>query len=336
MSTTLKDVAREACVSVASVSRVLNNTGVVREEIRARVVEVAARLNYVPNVGAQSLMTRRTRLIGLLLPHLHGEFFSELISGADEAARELGLHLLISAPPENALETSLALRAMIGRVDGLLAMLPQVNARFLQDTMRDALPVLLISTADVEHAYAAMHVDNYGGAYAMVKHLAACGHQFIAHIVGRRGNIDAEERLRGYQDAMAQIIPDGRELLIEGDFTAEFGYRAAQEILASSERPHAIFAANDLMAIGCISALLEAGLRIPEDIAVVGFDDIPTARFVRPALTTVCVKTANLGARAVVRLAEVISTPRMLPPITETVPAEVVVRGSCCAKILTR
>jgi LacI family transcriptional regulator len=329
MSATLKDVAREACVSVASVSRVLNGTGVVGEEIRARVAEVAARLNYVPNIGAQSLMTRRTRLIGMLLPRMHGEFFSELIRGADEAARELGMHLLISTSHEDTEETSRALRAMNGRVDGLLAMLPQVNGKFLQETMRSDLPIMLISTADVEHACGSMHVDNYGGAYAMVRHLADCGHRYIAHIRGRRDNIDAEERLRGYRDAMAQVVPGGRELILHGDFTEEFGYQAAQEILALAERPQAIFAANDLMAIGCMSALMEAGVTVPEQIAVVGFDDITTARYVRPALTTVCVKIADLGRRAVTRLADAIVTPSELPPDTETVPAEVVVRKSC-------
>ena len=233
MSATLKDVAREACVSVASVSRVLNGTGVVGEEIRARVAEVAARLNYVPNFGAQSLMTRRTRLIGMLLPRMHGEFFSELIRGADEAARELGMHLLISTSHEDTEETSRALRAMNGRVDGLLAMLPQVNGKFLQETMRSDLPIMLISTADVEHACGSMHVDNYGGAYAMVRHLAGCGHRYIAHIRGRRDNIDAEERLRGYRDAMAQVVPGGRELILHGDFTVR---RVNQRVRRETDR----------------------------------------------------------------------------------------------------
>jgi LacI family transcriptional regulator len=117
--TTLKDVAREACVSMASVSRALNGTGIVRDEIRTRVLEVAARLNYIPNSGAQSLMSRRTRMIGVLLPKFHGEFFSELIRGIDAAARARRLHLLVSTAHDDIDETGEALRAMIGRVDGL-------------------------------------------------------------------------------------------------------------------------------------------------------------------------------------------------------------------------
>ena len=331
MTITIKDVAREANVSMASVSRVLNGTGVVSEDIRVRVMEVVTRLNYVPNIGAQSLMTRRTRLIGLLLPRLHGEFFSELIRGVDEAAHELGLQLLLSTPQEDAIETSLALRAMIGRVDGLLAMLPQVDGRFLQDTMRNALPIMLISTSDDDNAYPSMHVDNYGGAFAMVKHLVSCGHQSIAHIVGRSDHMDAQERLRGYRDAMRELAPLYSELILQGDFTEKSGYLAAQQILASEHRPQAIFAANDLMAIGCMSALQEAGLQIPQDIAIAGFDDIPTARYIRPALTTVCVKIADLGARAVSRLAQAINASEPPVPITETVAAQVVIRQSCRA-----
>ena len=332
MGATLKDVAREARVSMASVSRALNGTGIVREEIRARILEAAARLNYMPNVGAQSLMTRRTRMIGVLLHAFHGEFFSELIRGIDAAARARRLHLLVSSAHDAAAETGETLRAMIGRVDGLLVMLPHVDGRFLQDTVHSALPIVLLSTADAEHAHASVYVDNYGGAYAMVKHLVACGHRTIAHLAGPLENMDARERLRGYRDALAKELPGVPEYVLQGDFTEESGYRAAQDILARESRPGAIFAANDMMAIGCMSALLEAGMRVPQDFALAGFDDIPTARFVRPALTTVKVKIAELGARALDKLAGAIQNPAPLTATTETVPAEVVVRASCGAR----
>jgi LacI family transcriptional regulator len=332
MGATLKDVAREACVSMASVSRALNGTGVVREEIREKILAAAARLNYVPNSGAQSLMTRRTRMIGVLLQRFHGEFFSELIRGIDAAARSRGLHLLVSTSHDDAVETREALRAMIGRVDGLLAMLPHIDASFLQQTVGSTLPVVLMSTADVEHVYASVGVDNYGGAYAMVKHLVACGYRSIAHIAGPTTNIDTKERLRGYLDALRKELPGVEPHVITGDFTEESGYKAAEELLSQAERPRAIFAANDMMAIGCMSAVLEAGLDVPKDIAIVGFDDIPTSRFVRPALTTVSVRIADLGARALASLAEAIDHPQTLTSITETLPAEVVVRDSCGGK----
>jgi len=316
---------------MASVSRALNGTGAVTAETRTRILAAASRLHYVPNSGAQSLMTRRTRMIGVLLQNFYGEFFTELIRGIDMAARTRQLHLLVSTCHSSADETSEALRAMIGRVDGLLVMLPHIDGRFLQETVRSAMPVMLMSTADAEHAHMSVHVDNHGGAYAMVEHLVAVGRKNIAHIAGPVENMDAQERLRGYRDALARCLLGARECLLQGDFTEESGYKAGQEILARAVRPDAIFAANDMMAIGCMSALLDAGLQLPQEMAVAGFDDIPTARFVRPPLTTVRVKIADLGARALEHLAAAIDNPTELAPRREIVPVELVIRASCGA-----
>jgi len=316
---------------MASASRAINGTGAVTDEIRARIVEAASRLHYVPNSGAQSLMTRRTRMIGVLLHSFQGEFFSELIRGIDAAARTRGLHLLVSTAHDAADETSEALRAMVGRVDGMLVMLPHVDGRFLQDTLRGSMPVVLMSTADAEHVHMSVHVDNYGGARALVKHLVASGRQTIAHIAGPAENMDAQERLRGYRDALAAELPRSAPLILQGDFTEESGYKVGQEILTRGVRPDAVFAANDMMAIGCMSALLDAGLQLPRDMAVAGFDDIPTARFVRPPLTTVRVKIADLGSRALDQLATAIENPGEQSSRVEKVSAELVIRASCGA-----
>ena len=333
MSATLKDVAREARVSMASVSRALNGTGVVTEAIRTRVLEAAARLQYVPNSGAQSLMTRRTHTIGIVLPTLYGEFFSELIRGIDVAARARGLHLLISSTHCDATEAGKAVQSLIGRVDGLLVMSPYVNGRFLQERVRATLPIVLISTVDADHQHTSFYVDNYSSAYAMVAHLAGCGHRTIAHIAGPDVNVDAQERLRGYRAALNRELPGAPEYVIRGDFTEESGYRAGRELLVIAMRPDAVFAGNDMMAIGCLCALTEAGLRVPQDIALAGFDDIPTARFVVPALTTVRVRISDMGGRALDSLATAIESPAQFQPVTETVPAELIIRASCGAPV---
>lgn len=329
MTTTLKDVAREARVSMASVSRALNGTGVVTDSIRSRVLEVAARLHYVPNSGAQSLMSRRTRIIGVLLPDLQGEYFAELIRGIDMAARVRGLHLLISNSHSGPDDFGAALRAMFGRVDGLLVMAPSFDAQAVQERLQGSLPVVLISTVDADRTHSCVYVSNAASAYAMVQHLAGCGHRRIAHVAGPMANVDARERLRGYRDAMAQVLPGVPEFVLQGDFTEESGYTAVQEMLRGAQMPEAIFAANDMTAIGCLSALSQVGLRVPQDIAVAGFDDIPTSRFVSPPLTTVRVKIADLGSRALDRLAACIDNPQGLQPFTETVPGELVIRASC-------
>jgi LacI family transcriptional regulator len=162
-----------------------------------------------------------------------------------------------------------------------------------------------------------------------VRHLASCGHRVIAHIAGTTANVDAQERLRGYRDALARECPGIDEYVLEGNFTEDSGYRAGREILARARRPDAIFAANDMMAIGCLNALLEAGLQVPRDIALAGFDDIPTARFISPPLTTVRVRIADLGCRALELLAAAIDQPKETQPSTEVVPAELVIRASC-------
>ena len=331
MTATLKDVAREAHVSMASVSRALNGTGAVTEAIRTRVLEAAARLQYVPNSTAQSLMSRRTHTIGIVLQALYGEFFSELIRGIDIAARARGLHLLISCTHSDAAEAGMALNTLIGRVDGVLVMSPYINGQFVQERVRSSLPIVLISTVDTEHTHTSFYVDNYSAAYAMVSHLVGCGHRSIAHITGPETNVDAQERLRGYRAALNRELPGVADHVLRGDFTEESGYRAGRELLAAAERPDAIFAANDMMAIGCLCAMTEAGLRVPQDIALAGFDDIPTARFVVPALTTVRVRIADLGGRALDRLATAIENPTKFEPVTETVAAELIIRASCGA-----
>ncbi|MDF3983824.1 LacI family DNA-binding transcriptional regulator [Luteibacter sp. PPL201] len=330
MSVTIKDVARMANVSVASVSRALNGHGGVTAETQKRIREVAARLRYVPHSAARSLITRRTQTIGALLPDLHGAFFSELIRGIDLAARKRGLYLLVSSSHGDATEAAVALRAMQGRVDGLLVMSPHADSAFLDDNLPIVLPTVLINSHVRSERHAALDVDDHGGAFAMVEHLIGLGRQRIVFIAGPKVNHDVQERERGYRDALGRAGLADTATILSGDFTEESGYRAGREALAMQPRPDAIFAANDMMAIGCLSALAEAGVRTPEDIAVTGFDDIPMARYVTPALSTVRVRIAELGEAALEVLVRAIEAPDDAPPEPRAVVGtELVVRASC-------
>lgn len=296
---TIKDVARVAQVSVATVSRALNGHGNVAEDVRARVFAAAQQLRYTPHAAARSLSSRRTQTLGVVLPDLHGEFFSELMRGIDQVARCHRLHLLVSSYHGNPEEQGAALRAMRGRVDGLLVMSPIVAApSLLSEDLEPSLPTVLVNSQPGLDGTAVLGVDNYGGAVAMVEHLVARGHRRIAFIAGPGDNFDAHERLRGYRDALARLLPGSHEWVVQGDFDEASGHRAGRELLAASPRPDAVFAANDMMALGCLFALAQAGVDIPGDIALAGFDDIPLARYVHPALTTMRVNIAELGARA--------------------------------------
>jgi LacI family transcriptional regulator len=331
MAVTIKDVARAAKVSVASVSRALNGHHSMAAATRKRILAAVKKLHYTPHSAARTLITRRTQTIGALLPDLHGEFFSELIRGIDLAARARDLHLLVSSSHGDSREAALALRAMQGRVDGLLMMSPHADAGFLRENLRAELPMVLMNTPVKRAHCAILNIDNYGGAFAMVQHLVACGHRRIALIAGPDDNFDAAERLRGYTAAMARFAPTIAPQVFAGDFTEEAGYHAARELLANKLRPQAVFATNDMMAIGCLYGLREGGVRVPDDMALAGFDDIPFARLISPALTTVRVRIADFGARALERLATMIedSADAAREKHAQLLGTELVVRQSC-------
>lgn len=331
---TIKDVAREAGVSVASVSRALNGTGGVTAETEKRIREVAARLRYMPHGAARSLITRRTHTIGALLPDMYGEFFSELIRGIDLAARARGLHLLVSSAHDGVDDGAAALRTMRGRVDGMIILSPRADASFLHANLPESLPTVLLNSPLRGRRYPVLNIDNYGGAHAMVRHLAVtCGYRDIALVAGPQDNFDAQQREDGYRAAMAEFAPGAPLRVIRGEFTEESGYRAGRELLASGRLPRAVFAANDMMAIGCLLALREGGVDVPGEVAVTGFDDIPIARYVTPALTTVQVRIVDLGRSALERLAALLdATDQATTPDADILGCKIVVRDSCGAR----
>ncbi|MEO8622831.1 MAG: LacI family DNA-binding transcriptional regulator [bacterium] len=332
MAVTITDVARLANVSVATVSRVLNASAPVREDTRARVLEVARKLHFSPNGAARTLKRRQASALGVILPDLYGEFFSELLRGIDQEAQRAGHALLVSSSHHDAHGVSVAVRAMRGRVDGLLVMAPEVSSASLATALPDGLPTVILNTAATKHAAAAVTVDNKSGTRVVVQHLAALGHQTVAFICGPPRNADATARLRGYRAAMRDAgLPVHESLVFRGDFTEEGGWQAARSMIATTgPRSTALFAANDAMAVGALLALHEAGFDIPRDISVVGFDDIPIARYVTPSLTTVRVAIDVLGARAAALLFRALTDPLMRGTVhREVIPAELIVRHSC-------
>jgi LacI family transcriptional regulator len=283
---------------------VLNGHDNVRPEMRARVEEAAARLGYVPHAGARSLSLARTGAIGVVLPDLHGEFFSELLRGMDREAGAHGLGLLLTVLHDGrGLDTLASLR---GQVDGLVVMAPQLGADVLAQHMPRGLAALFLNCAPFPDAApgvgaATLRIDNHAGAAAMVAHLVAQGARRIVHVSGPRGNVDADERRAGAEQAAAAA---GVALsVVEGDFREGSGAIVAECVAAGTLEADAIFAANDMMAIGALMALRRVGVDVPGQVLVAGFDDIPLARLVSPALTTMRIDIAALGARAVARLA---------------------------------
>jgi len=301
---TIRDVAREASVSVASVSRVMNGHDNVRPALRQRVEDAATALGYVPHAGARNLSMARANAIGVVLPDIHGEFFSELLRGMDREASAKGFQLLLSnihADPVHAVAT---LKTMRGRVDGLVVMAPHIDADLLMAELPPGLPVVLINCADHPGRRAELRIDNVAAAGAVVDHLVASGRTRIVHLAGPQDNVDARDRCEGYRAAVARHQLPAR--VIDGDFMEEAGSAAADTLIARRDGADALFAANDMMAIGALIALRRGGIDVPRDIAIVGFDDIPLARLISPALTTMRVDIMTMGERALTRLVALI------------------------------
>ncbi|MEA2706038.1 MAG: LacI family transcriptional regulator [Gemmatimonadaceae bacterium] len=325
---TIKDVARAANMSVATVSRVLNGSGPVSEETGRLIREVADRMRYVPHSGARSLITSKTETLGVLLPDLYGEFFSEIIRGMDSTAQRHGFHLLISRTYADKHEIETAMRAMRGRVDGVVVLSPDLDADSLLN-LPSTIPVVLLCSVSKSNEMDSLTIQNCRGAREMVTHLVKLGHRRIAIIKGSPRNYDATERLRGYRTALRDAgMALEPSLEREGDFMEAAGYAAAIDLLAMRKRPTAIFAANDAMAIGALSALRESGVRVPEEIAVAGFDDIPLARYMDPPLSSVHVPICELGARAVEMLLHGVTHKNDHPRRRERVSTELVIRRS--------
>lgn len=299
---TLRDVAREAGVSVATASRVINGHTNVTGPTRDLVMAAVRKLSFVPHSGARSLTRRKTDTIGVILPDLFGEFFSEIIRGIDLVAHESGMHLLLGNMHGSTHETAAAVASMRGRVDGLLVMPPDVKPELLAAHLDPALPTVLLNydASGLNLPYVA--IDNYRGAYAMTQALLERGARNVIHIAGPKHNRDARDRQRGFADAMAKLVGERSPVILPGDFTEESGEQAARLLIAGQMPADAVFAANDVMAVGCIAQLAEAGIRVPTDIMVAGFDDIPLARHLNPALTTMQVKIDRVGSTAMMML----------------------------------
>lgn len=330
MRATIKDVAKKSGVSIATVSRAFNQCEKVDRLTRERVLAVAGSLKYSPSAAARSLSTRRTETIALLLPDLFGEFFSEIIRGVDEAVQGQGYHLVVSSSHNDRIEIGAALHTMRGRVDGLIVMSPNIDAETLNANLPPTLPVVLLNCQVDDDSFDALNIDNYQGSLDLVRHLIGHGHSRIAIIKGNENNLDANERLRGYHDALAEAkLPRVPAYEVDGDFSEASGFTAVERLLRIGTRPTAIFASNDSMAIGALSALRAQGISVPTDIAMGSFDDIPVAKYLKPSLTTVSVNIHQLGKVAVARLVDALEQRRGHTRSRTHLATTLVVRESC-------
>jgi len=335
MSPTLEEVAKLAGVSRSTVSRVVNDQPNVRPEVRERVWQVAREVGYQPHAAARSLVTSRTHVIGMVIPEavttlFSDPFFSLLLRGATDACNSHQYQLMLSLLTANADRQEIYQRILrSGYLDGAIVASASLDDPLISDLLRDRIPFVSVG----RHPNKPVHyvdADNVSGARMAVEHLIRLGHRRIATITGPLDMIAGQERLSGYRQALeARGIPVEEELIVEGDFTEASGTAGMQRLLPVS--PSAVFVASDMMAIGALRSLRQADRQVPQDIALVGFDDIPIASAIVPALTTVRQPIERMGSMAVEVLLSVLEDSSGEEALAQRIvlPTELVIRASC-------
>ena len=327
----IKDVAREAGVSTATVSHVINNTRHVSDEVRARVLDAIKRCDYYPNAQARSLASGRSHTLGLLISDIANPFFPELVKSIETAAFERGYDVVLANTNYEALRTSNYVRRLIERkVAGVALMTSELDMSLVDELARRDVCVVFLDQG-LFGAHMSNLVVNYAaGIEEAIQHLVALGHRSINYIGGPARLRSAAKRREAFEDSIARLLPGTHPAVYEGDFKIEGGRRAAGLMLEAGRPPTAVIVANDMMALGVMQEFRAAGLKIPQDISVVGFDDIAFASLTDPPLTTVCLPRTELGLRAVEALMTTIEHTQK-QGVEIQIPTYLVARGSTAA-----
>ncbi len=331
---TIKDVAKVAKLAVSTVSLALNNDPRVKESTRRRVLEVAQGLQYRPNGIARDLKARRTDTVCILLHDLGGPFYSELIRGVQDVATSNKYNTIASGTGGGQIGSAAVRLLSERRVDGAIILAPDVDDETIIHAAGKDLPIVVLDRSLlVENVYSVL-VDNERGGYEVTRHLLNLGYRNIVFVSGPSDSLDSELRYRGYEMAMNEFqTQKSKRFDYCGHFTEEGGYSIGRLLSAMGTLPDAIFSANDEMAIGIMKSFVEIGIRIPEDVAIVGFDNIPISEYVHPSLTTVRQPMYDMGAVAAQILFQAMNGNSELQPVL--LPTELIVRNSSRSEIRT-
>ena len=333
---TIEQIAQLANISRSTVSRVLNNHPSVRSEVRDRVLKVIDDHGYTPRAAARSLARRRTNIIGLLIPLSAGVIFSDpffphVIRSITETCTQRGYFLMLSMVTSEHEQVFYHQIVRSGHFDGLILLSSDIDDPILPLLIKDKLPLVLVGRHPYFDDVLSVDVENRAGARDAVAHLIGLGHRRVATITGPFQNVAGLNRRDGYKQALLEArLPIIPSMIIEGDFTQHGGYSAMQRLLQLPERPTAVFVASDTMAVGALRAVSEQGLHVPHDIALVGFDDLPSAAFAAPPLTTIRQPIGELGATATDLLIDQLEHPERVGDHVR-LPTQLVVRHSCGA-----
>jgi LacI family transcriptional regulator len=326
----MRDVAERTGVSVTTVSHVINRTRHVSDDVRDRVLAAMEELGYQPNALARSLRRKETQTVGVIIPNSADPFFSEVTRGVEDTCFERGYStILCNSDSDPAKELHYTSVLMEKRVDGILFLAAGGKSTEHIHTLQGrGMPLVVVDRHVPELALDAVLINNDWGGWLATQHLIDLGHRRIGCITGPSDLTLSAERVTGYRRALREAgLPLDETLVVKGDFQYESGHRAALRFLALPQPPTAVFACNDLMAVGALTAALRQGCRVPADLSVVGFDDVALASFVYPLLTTVAQPKYEMGVIATTMLLERIKHPAM-PPRRQLLETRLVVRES--------
>ena len=329
MASTIRDIAKFAKVSVSTVSRVLNQKPDVNAETKKRVNEAIDVLGYSPNIVARGLVLKKSNVIGFIVPDIMNPSFPELARGLVSRARSLGYSVMFFDTNHDKKVEKEAVRLLQSKqVDGIVLSFNQTNYEELENLKKKKFPVVQIYKKSADPAISTIALDNEGSGYKAVKYLLDQGHRRIGHITTGVYSQSGSERLAGYNRALEEAgLSVDPQLIAVGENCAEAGTDCMRQLLSLEEPPTAVFASHDVMAIGAYDAIYEAGLKIPDDISVVGHDNLPLSRLVHPKLTTVDTFKDRLGQAGIDLLVEEIETGRPLNRV-EVFSTELVIRDS--------
>ena len=330
LKVTIKDIAREAGVSVTTVSRVINNKPDVSDKTKEKVLKIIDEFNYNPNSVARGLVMQKTHTIGLIIPDISNPFFPDIAKAIEDKAQKLGYSVILFNTDNHLEREKKGVDLFKSKqVDGLVVSLSLGNENILKDLKKRNYPVVQIDRAVLNHLYPLISIDNKKSAYEIVQFLIKKGHKKIAHITGDLNTTTARDRLAGYKKALHDFdIEIDEELIIEGDYSKKAGLEGAKKLLKIKISPTAVFTANDLTAAGVYNAVFAEGLKIPEDRAVAGHDDIDLASLLRPALTTMSQPKYSIGERAVTVLMKMINSDRELKIDDQILSTNLIIRES--------
>jgi LacI family transcriptional regulator len=297
---TIHDVSRLANVSISTVSRVLNNTAQVKESTRERIYVAMKQLGYQPNMFAQGLVTNRSRSITLVLTDLTGAYFGPLVKSLEHTLRKANYNLSISVENESLSEVQDTFRYLIGRRKDAVILFPHcLSEEQILQLREGAPPLVLLNRYMPEFSSQSITIDNVLGSRLAIEHLISRGHRNIVCITGPLRNSEAKDRMEGYRMTLAEHNIAYQEcLVVESDFTTIGGFQAIVDILMRGVEFTAVYACNDQMAAGAIKALKQAGKKVPEDVSLIGFDDVEFASLLTPELTTIRQPSEAMGKAA--------------------------------------